>query len=211
MNRIEAAWARLDEPSREICVGVVLLAAFGLLIFGSSQIVAKISDGIVSANFFPDLISGTGAGLSALLIIMNVIKKLLKHRVAANASEGSQAEAGVEVEIADGSAVADMTISKALELAKEAESEDAEKLRWVHLALSVVLMFLYVFFMKTLGFILSSVVYLIIQILALQRKRDPKTVLLVIGISIFVPLLLFIPFRYIFGLRLPLGILSRWG
>ncbi|MDR1559574.1 MAG: tripartite tricarboxylate transporter TctB family protein [Clostridiales bacterium] len=83
---------------------------------------------------------------------------------------------------------------------------------WGMIGASVLFMGIYFSLMNILGFVVSSVLYLFAQIIVLQDEKNKKTMLITALISILVPAALFIPFRYIFGIRLPLGIFTGiWG
>ena len=162
------------------------MLTFGFMTIMAMQIKARLSDGIVSANFFPCLVGFSGMAFSLLLIIPALMEKraiLRKQALEASAPE---------------------TFAAAAE-------NNAEPTRWGMILLSVFLMFVYLALMSTLGFILSSALYLFVQIIILFDKKTLKTAILIGLLSFSVPILLFLPFRYIFGLRLPLGIFQYWG
>ena len=79
-------------------------------------------------------------------------------------------------------------------------------IRWGMLAFSTGLMTAYLLLIDVFGFIICSIAYMFIQILVLQKNRNKKTVLLVAGISVFMTMVLYLPFRYIFLVMLPMGI-----
>ena len=173
MNRLDAKLAKMDKTTKEIWIGVILLAVFLLIFYGCTFIENK-TDGVVTSRFFPYILAGSGSVLSLMLIGGNLLKKYSsKEKAAAPAAEATN---------------------------------PAEPIRWNMIAISVVLMFVYLLLMDILGFIVSSALYLIVQILILQKDKSPKKVLMVVIISILVPLAIFLPFRYIFSLVLPMGI-----
>lgn len=73
------------------------------------------------------------------------------------------------------------------------------------MALSLLLLIAYVALMKTFGFILTSIVYLFVQMVLIAEDRSWKHLLLLLVISICIPIILYIPFRYGFKLLLPTG------
>ena len=99
-----------------------------------------------------------------------------------------------------------------LKAKKNGEEEDpvyVDRKRWKQIALSVVLMLGYILLMRTFGFMLTSAVYLFLQMLAILEDRSKKRVILIAIIAIVVPIVLYIPFRYGFQLMIPVGTIFR--
>lgn len=172
--------ATLDAVTKELLIGVFLLVVFLLIFYGASHITAKISDGVVSARFFPYLVAGFGTILSLSLVISNAYKKWVLKVGAPKAGQEAQ------------------TINE--------EKKSGPPIRWGMIVLSIVLMAIYLILIDILGFIVASMLYLMAQILILQQNRTVKRVIMVVAISIVVPVIIYLPFRYIFSLMLPLGI-----
>ena len=84
-----------------------------------------------------------------------------------------------------------------------------DRKRWGQLAISVVLMVGYILLMRTFGFMLTSAVYLFLQMLAILEDRSRKRVILIAVIAVLVPVILYIPFRYGFQLMIPVGTIFR--
>lgn len=84
-----------------------------------------------------------------------------------------------------------------------------ERKRWKQVGISTGLMLCYIALMNTFGFILTSIVYLFLQMLVIQEKPTKKRVLLLAVIAICVPLILYVPFRYGFQLMIPVGTVFR--
>lgn len=179
--------AKLDQTTKDIWIGVILLVVFLVIFYGCSKITARISDGVVTARFFPYLVAGFGSALSGWMIIANLYKKYYSEGEAAAKSK-QKATANTAVEEKDEAANPDSAI------------------RWNMIALSIVFMAGYLLLIDILGFIVSSAIYLMVQILVLQQNRTVKRVIMVVVISIVVPVIIYLPFRYIFSLMLPLGI-----
>ena len=177
---------RLKNLTKDIRIGFFLFLTFGFMTIMAMQIKARLADGIVSANFFPCLVGLSGMAFSLLLIVPGLMERSALRRK--QALEASTPE----------------TLAKAAE-------DNEEPIRWGMILLSIFLMFVYLALMSTLGFILSSALYLFVQIIILFDKKTLKGTILIALLSISVPILLFLPFRYIFGLRLPLGIFQYWG
>lgn len=85
------------------------------------------------------------------------------------------------------------------------EAAPVPRRRWLHMVLSLLLFIGYVALMKTFGFILMSVVYLFLQMVLIAENRSCKHILLLLVISICIPVILYVPFRYGFKLLLPMG------
>ena len=77
--------------------------------------------------------------------------------------------------------------------------------RWLLMAASLLLLAGYVALIETLGFILTSVLYLLAQMGIIAEKKTWKHLLLLAVIALCVPLVLYFPFRYGFKLLLPTG------
>ena len=67
----------------------------------------------------------------------------------------------------------------------------------------------YILLMHTFGFMLTSAVYLFLQMLAILENRSKKRVILMAVIAVLVPVILYIPFRYGFQLMIPVGTIFR--
>ncbi len=89
------------------------------------------------------------------------------------------------------------------------ETEEVPVKRWTLMGLSVVLLIAYVGSMRAIGFILSSILYLFLQMVSISEDRSAKRVVLLAVIAIAVPILFYIPFRYGFKLMLPIGTLFK--
>lgn len=68
------AWERYNAARRDFLTGILLFLVFGVILWGSFRIKVVISDGVVTARFFPVLISCIGMGLSAALALVNVFQ-----------------------------------------------------------------------------------------------------------------------------------------
>ena len=87
----------------------------------------------------------------------------------------------------------------------------ALKERWEVVA-SFVALALYVGFMDLLGFVITTIVYVFVQILILTpRENWKKTYLPAVIVSVVSGILLFYVFRYLLNVLLPVGLLSVFG
>lgn len=98
---------------------------------------------------------------------------------------------------------------KAKKSSEQQELAYTDRKRWVQLAISVALMVGYILLMRTFGFMLTSAVYLFLQMLAILEDRSKKRVILIAVIAVLVPVILYIPFRYGFQLMIPVGTIFR--
>ncbi|MDO5416310.1 MAG: tripartite tricarboxylate transporter TctB family protein [Lachnospiraceae bacterium] len=75
---------------------------------------------------------------------------------------------------------------------------------------SMILVLIYVFTMKPIGFLISTLVYLPLQMLVLapDGQRDKKHVIQLIVINVLFTLIVFFLFRYGFKIVLPAGIFT---
>lgn len=81
-----------------------------------------------------------------------------------------------------------------------------EKSQWGMVAISIVLVFLYLIFVDKLGIILCTFLYCAIQIMLLSKNHSLKSIVTTIAISVGTALVLYLPFRYIFSVMLPMGV-----
>jgi hypothetical protein len=72
------------------------------------------------------------------------------------------------------------------------------------LALVVLLSAGYIATMRTLGFVLSTAIYLLLQVIVLKSKNK----LVIVGLPIALTIIVFLIFRQILGVPLPRGILG---
>jgi putative tricarboxylic transport membrane protein len=75
---------------------------------------------------------------------------------------------------------------------------------------SIILVLIYVFVMKPVGFVISTLVYLMLQMLVLSPddERDKKHIIILAVIDIIFTILVFMLFRYAFKIVLPAGIFT---
>lgn len=77
------------------------------------------------------------------------------------------------------------------------------------LAATFIALLVYIFLLDTLGFIISSILYLLAQMYIFMPKdyRDKKHLILIVALSVALPILINILFEEVFELLLPAGIL----
>lgn len=92
----------------------------------------------------------------------------------------------------------------------EAEAEGVENLDYKRVLFSFILILVYVYVLQPVGFIVSTVVYLPIQmfILSPEDKRDKKSMVQLAVISVVFTFAVFFLFRYGFKIVLPAGIFT---
>lgn len=78
--------------------------------------------------------------------------------------------------------------------------------------LSILLLAAYVFLFKSVGFLLTSIVYLFLQLLLLsnEHRRSPKHIALYATIALLLPIIVQFFFVNVLRLMLPTGILTEW-
>lgn len=95
------------------------------------------------------------------------------------------------------------------EVAKDEEKVAAEPRLWKRIIISTILLTGYISLINVFGYILTSIIYLFLQITTIYEKRDKKSIIIIAIISIAIPLILYIPFRYVFNLMIPTGTIFR--
>lgn len=93
---------------------------------------------------------------------------------------------------------------------KDGTAEDTEQADRLRVLLTIAVFACFVFLMKPLGFILSAVLYLFLQILILapEGQRGGKYIILYAVISVVTSVAVYYIFRYGLSVMLPTGILS---
>lgn len=91
-----------------------------------------------------------------------------------------------------------------------AESSPVEEADYMRVLLSSILILIYVFILQPIGFIISTLIYLPLQmfVLAPSDKRDKKNVIQLVIISVAFTFCVFFLFRYGFKIVLPAGIFT---
>lgn len=94
--------------------------------------------------------------------------------------------------------------------AEKIASEKPEVYDYKRVLLSILLMLVYVFTFKPIGFIVATLIYLPLQItvLAPDDKRTKKDIILYVVIDVIFTLAVFFLFRYGFKIMLPTGIFT---
>ena len=94
--------------------------------------------------------------------------------------------------------------------AKELEGVEIAECDYKRVLSSIILVLVYVFILQPVGFIISTMAYLLLQMLVLSPddERDKKHVIRLIVIDIVFTLVVFFLFRYGFKIVLPAGIFT---
>ncbi len=94
--------------------------------------------------------------------------------------------------------------------AKELETAEIPECDYKRVLSSIILILIYVFVMKPVGFIVSTMVYLLFQMLVLSPddERDKKHIIQLAVIDVIFTLIVFFLFRYGFKIVLPAGIFT---
>ncbi len=93
---------------------------------------------------------------------------------------------------------------------KELEKAEIPDCDYKRVLLSVILVLIYVFILQPVGFILSTMAYLLLQMLVLSPddERDLKHIVRLLIIDVIFTLVVFFLFRYGFKIVLPAGIFT---
>lgn len=94
--------------------------------------------------------------------------------------------------------------------AAQAEAEGRESADYKRVLISFIIILLYVFVLKSVGFIVSTLVYLPIQmfILAPEDRRGKKDIIQLLVTDVIFTFVVFFLFRYGFKIVLPAGIFT---
>ena len=92
----------------------------------------------------------------------------------------------------------------------QAEAEGPEKADYKRVLTSFIMILVYVFVLKSVGFIISTLVYLPVQmfILAPEERRGKKNVIQLLLTDVLFTFVVFFLFRYGFKIVLPAGIFT---
>lgn len=92
----------------------------------------------------------------------------------------------------------------------QAEAEGPEKTDYMRVLTSFIIILVYVFVLKSVGFIISTLVYLPVQmfILAPEERRGKKNVIQLLLTDVLFTFVVFFLFRYGFKIVLPAGIFT---
>lgn len=92
----------------------------------------------------------------------------------------------------------------------ELEGKAPEQCDYKRVLLSIILVLIYVCVMKPVGFIVSTLAYLVCQmyVLAPDENRTKKDIILLAVISVIFTLVVYFLFRYGFKILMPAGILA---
>lgn len=168
----------------ELIYSVCMFAFFSFFLLMTSSV--KVAEGMttasVNARTFPYIFCGLGAILSAVLIIRYAVRVVREKKEPASAEE---AEAG-----------------------QAADQEVSETRALVSILLGVV----FILLIYKLGVVVGGWLYLGAQIFLLlpPEKRNKRNCVIGIVVALVVPIAIYVPFRYIFNVMLPMGIFKYW-
>lgn len=161
---------------------IIILSIF--IIFSTKKLVAIKGLIDVGSGFFPKLIGSTLFLLGVILLIQSIL--VIKN------SPKNQENIKANVEL-------NVTKRSVKEIIKQCAN-----------LLTIILIFIYVLSLEKLGFVLSSSIYLFLQINILINEEKRNHLLIVI-ISVVSPIITYLIFTKGFGLMLPNGILRFTG
>lgn len=103
-----------------------------------------------------------------------------------------------------------ITLKNLKENLANAENAKAEECEYRQMLLSLLLILVYVFTLQPIGFIITTIVYLPLQMLVLggKEQRTKKEIITVTVISVVFTFAVFFLFRYGFKIVLPAGIFT---
>lgn len=160
-------------------VFVIALAIF-IAYFSKDIRVLKYTS--VSANFFPRIIALILGLLGTIQLVISILE------VKKSGLNSMEDNTDVKEDTSSGSKIGRIISCNA---------------DWV----SVILIMAYVFLLGKLGFIISSVVYLFLQMIVLSNSEKRKYLSLVL-VAVIAPVIIYLIFTKVFGLMLPAGILG---
>ena len=93
---------------------------------------------------------------------------------------------------------------------KELENAVIPECDYKRVLSSIILVLIYVFLLKPVGFIITTIVYLLLQMLVLSpdEERDTKHIVRLVVIDVIFTFVVFFLFRYGFKIVLPAGIFT---
>lgn len=168
-----------------------LIAAIALLIFSIVMYIGTnnlqmLTDTQIGSDFAPRLIA-IGLFILSTILLVQVLIDFIK---ASKKYEPEEVEELVE--------------QKKIEEVGEEGAKVPDKTRYTNASLTMILIAAYVFIMPVVGFLIGTVVYLMVQFCLLGEKKY-WNIPLFIGLSIIVPIVIYYTFRVGFELRLPQG------
>ena len=181
----------MKHTKRELWMGIVLLVLSAAYFAGSFSIPAYNGYGnqALDSKFMPRLL----AVLMAVLCIIHIVSTML----AARRHDNEEAEEPGE-----------LTAEDSKDARKHYDEDAILKGSSVRdILIIAVLLFLYVALFSSLGFVLSSILFLFCSILFLT-PAEKRNWFWIIGLSVAVPLAVYFLFVSGFKLRLPSGILN---
>lgn len=174
---------KLSKNMTELIYSVCLLAFFAFFLIMTSGV--RVAEGMttasVNARTFPYIFCGMGAIFSVVLIVRYVI------RVVRERKEAKPAE-------------------------PEEEQTSAQKVSELRALLSILLGVLFILLIYKLGVVVGGWLYLGAQIFLLlpPEKRTRKNYIIGAVVAFLVPIAIYVPFRYVFNVMLPMGIFKYW-
>lgn len=178
-------------------VAGVLLFALGLAMFiGAFSIKALLKTASTTSSFMPKTLGIIMMLLSALLVAKDLLKK--------NADENASALTAETVE--DMEKLVGVVVAEKDAAPEEESSREGARKR---ILFSILLLAGYVFALRDVGFLITTVVYVTCQALILTKPEDRKKywirwllIALIVAVSVYYL------FRYTLNLMLPRGILG---
>jgi putative tricarboxylic transport membrane protein len=160
-------------------VASAFLILFSAVMFAASNNIMKLTVSKVGADFAPKLVA-TGIFILSVFYLINSIKQL----------KGSGGEEAGE-----------------LEQGADEEKKEKKKISPMSVLATVGLLVLYVALLPAIGFLITTVVYLFVQMYLLADKKERKIPLFLVT-SVVTSVFVYFIFKSVFHLMLPAGILG---
>lgn len=173
----------------DVFSGIIILIV-SITLFISTFGFQQMTESRVGSAFFPQIASVSMAVMSVLLIISPFIQKKIKEK---NAERKDEAES-------DENAMEQYQVSKS-------ENEENEKKYYGLVVLTIVLLITCVALLQPLGFIISTTIFLFLQMCIMSKKNNRKYITFII-VSIATSGLIYWIFKGFFNLMLPAGLLG---
>ncbi|MCT8137148.1 tripartite tricarboxylate transporter TctB family protein [Anaerobacillus sp. CMMVII] len=178
----------------DVYAGIFLLA-FAVVYYLSSLSIKQLTVSKVGSQFLPQIVAG-GIFFFSLILLIQGINKVRVQKKLDEVMEQSERELAAE---------ASSDVETGSEEIRSDDQDSPKKFLSVLITLSLIIV--YVALMPFLGFIISTVLYLFIQMCLLAHETQRRYVLFLI-ISVFVSVSVYYVFKHLLYLMLPAGLLG---
>lgn len=180
----------MAKKHRDIFTGLFFLA-FSVVMYISTFSIVGLTDAQIGADFMPKLTS-IAIAITSIGLIVNGFRKGTETAVTAELSEKEGNTEGPKNKENDSLKIGEIKDSK-------------QKLGYISLILTVILMIGYLILLPILGFLIASILYLFLQMMIFSDWKSKK-IPLYLMISIVTSAFIYYVFRNLFYVMLPSGI-----